>query len=231
MKYAFPYILFLVSLIAVSCNRNYSIKGSTDNFRDGARVFLKTQNAAGWVTFDSCDILHGNFRMTGRADSSFVASLFIDSEAVMPIIIERGDITVDMSMNDVKVGGTPLNDLLSEFIEEKERLEADMARIERWEAVLILEGRTAESAAAMVRDSIANVGNAMNVYIENFIKDNYNNPLGPCVFRLLCATLPYPIITKQIERILADASKPFMDDVFVREFVAASEANERILNK
>ncbi|MBQ3188250.1 MAG: DUF4369 domain-containing protein [Bacteroidaceae bacterium] len=227
----FAYLLLFTWFLTVSCNGGYSLKGTTDNFRDGARVFLKTQNADGWVTFDSCDIIHGAFSMQGSADSSFVASLFIDAEAVVPIIIERGDITVDMSVNDVRISGTPLNDRLSLFIDEKNRLEYRMADIERWEASLILEGHTAASAASVVRDSIASVGDAMDAYVENFIKENYNTPLGPCVFRLLCGTLPYPLMTKLIERIFADAPPVFMNDFFVREFVAACEANERILNK
>ena len=227
----FAYLLLFTWFLTVSCNGGYSLKGTTDNFRDGSRVFLKTQNTDGWVTIDSCDIIHGAISMQGSADSSFVASLFIDAEAVVPIIIERGDITVDMSVNDVRISGTPLNDRLSLFIDEKNRLEYRMADIERWEASLILEGHTAASAASVVRDSIASVGDAMDAYVENFIKENYNTPLGPCVFRLLCGTLPYPLMTKQIERIFADAPPVFMNDFFVREFVAACKANERILNK
>ena len=88
-----------------------------------------------------------------------------------------------------------------------------------------------EITQKVVRDSIASVGDAMDAYVENFIKENYNTPLGPCVFRLLCGTLPYPLMTKQIERIFADAPPVFMNDFFVWEFVAACEANERILNK
>lgn len=223
------YICFFA--ILVSCNKSYSLQGSTDNFRNGSRVYLKIENSEGWNVFDSCDIVHGKFVMKGCVDTPFVASLFIGDEAVMPIVVEQGEILVDMSVNDVEIGGTQLNDMLSDFINNKTVIENRMTEIERWETNLILDGHTSAAATAMVRDSLAKVGYDMDNYVENFIKEHYRTPLGPCVFRLLCSTLPYPLITKQIERILSDAPDEFKSDYFVKDFIIVAHANMRMINR
>lgn len=231
MRNILCYILLLTILaMLLSCGNGYSVSGTTDNFRDGSRIYLKIDNAGEWSVFDSCEIVHGNFIMQGRVDTPFVASLFVDSEPVMPVVVERGDITINMYMNDVEIGGTELNNRLSCFIEQKNSIENRMTEIERREMALILDGHTAESAATLVRDSIIAVGEAMDAYVEGFIRDNYSTLLGPCVFRLLCSTLPYPLITKQIERIVADAPEEFLADDFVKEFISAAKNNMRMMN-
>lgn len=222
-------LLPILFSLLLSCSNSYSVNGTTDNFRDGSRIYLKVDNAGEWVVFDSCDIVHGNFSMSGRIDTPFVASLYVGSEPVMPLIVEKGNIVINMSINDVKIGGTDLNDRLSEFIEQKNLLENRMTEIERRETVLILDGHTAESAAAQVRDSLIATGEAMDSYVECFIKENYSTLLGPCVFRLLCSTLPYPLMTKQIERIIADAPEEFLSDAFVKKFIAIAKDNMRIM--
>ena len=149
----------------------------------------------------------------------------------MPVIIESGDIVVNLSMRDANVSGTNLNDQLSRFIEDKDVFERRIMEIERRETALILDGHTAESAAAEVREAIAAVGDSMNLFFEKTIRDHYNTVLGPCIFQLLCSAMPYPLMTKQVEGILADAPQSFKDNHFVKMFVAAAEENMQRMQK
>lgn len=221
------YTMLLCSVVFnMSCIEHYSLKGNTEGFFDGSRAYLKIEENGKWNIVDSCEILHGKFEMCGNVSTPFVSSLFIGDEAVMPVVIENGNIIVDIDNQNAAVRGTALNNHLSDFIERKGQLEITMAAIERKEAQMILDGHTAESAAAYVRDSIAAVGLSLDNYVEEFIKQHYNTVLGPCVFRLLCSTMPYPFITTQIERILADAPQVFLDDDFVKEFVKVAEENK-----
>lgn len=59
---------------------------------------------------------------------------------------------------------------------------------------------------------------AMNQYVKTFISDNYENVLGPSVFMMLCSSLPYPIMTPQIDDIIKDAPYSFKSNKLVREF-------------
>lgn len=226
------YSLFaaLVPLLA-SCLGKYSLKGSTDGFYNGEQAYIKVDSGGVWHTVDSCDILHGCFEMSGEVDAPFLTSLFIGEEAIMPVIIESGDIVVNLSMRDADVSGTNLNDQLSRFIEDKDVFERRIMEIERRETALILDGHTAESAAAEVREAIAAVGDSMNLFVEKTIRDHYNTVLGPCIFQLLCSAMPYPLMTKQVEGILADAPQSFKDNHFVKMFVAAAEENMQRMQK
>lgn len=226
------YSLFaaLVPLLA-SCLGKYSLKGSTDGFFNGEQAYIKVDSGGVWHTVDSCDILHGCFEMSGEVDAPFLTSLFIGEEAIMPVIIESGDIVVNLSMRDANVSGTNLNDQLSRFIEDKDVFERRIMEIERRETALILDGHTAESAAAEVREAIAAVGDSMNLFVEKTIRDHYNTVLGPCIFQLLCSAMPYPLMTKQVEGILADAPQSFKDNHFVKMFVAAAEENMQRMQK
>lgn len=226
------YILIsLLTPLLFSCSERYCIKGTTDGFYNGEQAYIKVDSGGVWHIIDSCDILHGCFEISGDVDSPFLSSLFIGEEAIMPVIIERGNIVVELSMRDANVRGTHLNNRLARFIEEKESYERLIMDIERHETTLILDGKTAESAAAMVRDSLAAVGDSMNRFIEKSIREHYNTVLGPCIFQLLCSAMPYPFMTKQIESILADAPLGFKENDFVRRFVeAANENAQRMKN-
>lgn len=222
-------VLLKIVIFAASCSSEYVLNGNTDSFFDGARAYLKIEKDGKLLAVDSCDILHGKFSMQGDVDVPFVCALFIGDEAIMPVVLEKGDISVKIGRQDIVVSGTELNNMLSNFMEQKERFERHMALLERKEAQLILEGYTAEGAAAYMRDSLAAAGGQLDSYVEDFIKEHYNTVLGPCVFRLLCSTLPYPFFTNQIERILDDAPEVFLSDDFVKDFVMAAEENMRRL--
>ena len=210
-----------------SCSERYCIKGTTDGFYNGEQAYIKVDSGGTWYTIDSCDILHGCFEMSGEVESPFLTSLFIGEEAIMPVIIECGDISVDLSMRDANISGTNLNNQLARFIEDKEEYERLIMDIERHETSLILDGKTAESAAAAVRDSLTAVGDSLNKFIEKSIRKHYNNVLGPCLFQLLCSAMPYPFISQEVERILADAPQSFKDNHFVKRFIEAATENKR----
>lgn len=211
----------------LACSERYCIKGTTDGFYNGEQAYIKVDSGGLWYVIDSCDILHGCFEMSGEVESPFLTSLFIGDEAIMPVIIECGDIEVELSMRDANVSGTHLNNQLARFIEEKEEYEQLIMDIERYETSLILNGKTAESAAAIVRDSLTAVGDSLNDFIEENIRKHYNTVLGPCLFQLLCSAMPYPFMTQQVERILDDAPQNFKNNHFVKRFTDAATENKR----
>ena len=145
-------VLIKIVLLTSSCDKEFSLNGSTESFFNGAKVYLKAETADKWITLDSCEILHGKFYMNGSADSAFVSALFIGEEAIIPIVIEEGNINLDINRHNITISGTKLNDALSDFMQKKEQFEQRMYELERMEASLILDGHTAESAAAQIED-------------------------------------------------------------------------------
>lgn len=217
--FVLPIVPFLIFAI-MSCEKKYVVSGvSNDAFLDGSRVYLKIENGDKLVAIDSCDIIHGKFRMSGDADTVRIAAFCIGDINVRPIVLEDGKISVVMGRRAITVEGTTLNDELSSFILRKETFENRMQELESIENRLILDGYSVEAASETLSDSIKTVRASVDVFIEEFIKKHYTTVLGPCVFRLLCSTLPYPCMTRQIERLVSNAPEQFLNDAFVKEFL------------
>ena len=163
------------------------------------------------MKLDSAEVVHGLFSMKGKIDSVQMVTLYMDEESIMPIVLESGKITVTISNTDLKAVGTSLNNALYEFISKRNQLEESIGELEQKETRMVLE--------------------AMNQYVKTFISDNYENVLGPSVFMMLCSSLPYPIMTPQIDDIIKDAPYSFKDNKLVREFLSKARENMKLIEE
>ena len=59
----------------------------------------------------------------------------------------------------------------------------------------------------------------------------YENVLGPNVFIMLCSSLPYPIMTPQIDDIIKDAPYSFKSNKMVREFLTKAKENMQLIEE
>ena len=71
----------------------------------------------------------------------------------------------------------------------------------------------------------------MNGYVKQFIIDNYQNVLGPSVFMMMCSTLPYPIMTPQIEDIMRTAPLEFKKNELVKDFLSKAKENMQLIEE
>ena len=71
----------------------------------------------------------------------------------------------------------------------------------------------------------------MNTYVKQFIIDNYENVLGPSVFMMMCSTLPYPIITTEIEDIMRTAPLSFKQNQLVKDFLSKAKENKQLIEE
>ena len=101
------FIYVFLSLAALtSCANSYNIQGSSDvSMLDGHMLYLKVLQDNSMKNVDSCDVVHGQFHFTGSVDSTKVATLFMDDESIIPIVIEHGDISVKLDNTQQKVSG------------------------------------------------------------------------------------------------------------------------------
>ena len=201
--------LLLLLVLFVSCSRKYKIEGSSSvTSLDGKMLFLKTLQDGQWVAIDSAEVVHGLFKMKGKVDSVMMVTLYMGDEGIMPLVLEDGKIEVSISNTQLTAKGTLLNNQLYEFIDKRNELEVKIEELDRKEARMVLEGVRLED----VHDELMKEGEAlakeMSDYVKGFITDNYENVLGPNVFMMVCSTLPYPIMTPQIEDIIVK-SKSF----------------------
>ncbi len=224
--------LLLLLVLFVSCSRKYKIEGSSSvTSLDGKMLFLKTLQDGQWVAIDSAEVVHGLFKMKGKVDSVMMVTLYMGDEGIMPLVLEDGKIEVSISNTQLTAKGTLLNNQLYEFIDKRNELEVKIEELDRKEARMVLEGVRLED----VHDELMKEGEAlakeMSDYVKGFITDNYENVLGPNVFMMVCSTLPYPIMTPQIEDIMRTAPQTFKQNPLVKDFLSKAKENMRLIEE
>ena len=227
--------LFLLSLLLAlfaSCEKGYRIEGYVDgDILDGMPVYVKSEINGAVVKLDSAVVEKSRFFMAGSTDSSFITSLYIGEQPVVPFVVEPGRIDIHISEEQVSVKGTPLNNELWTLMQQKMELERRMYELERAETAMILDGATAEAAAEYMGDSITYIGESMEMLMNGFIRANLDNILGPCVFALFYSAVNIPIVTGELESIYNDAPDMFRNDSFVKYYYEIARENSRRLRQ
>ena len=202
--------LLLLLVFFTSCARKYKVEGSSSvTSLDGKMLFLKTLQNGQWVAVDSAEVIHGLFSMKGPVDSVMMVTLYMDDEGIMPLVLEDGKIEVSISNTQLAAKGTLLNDRLYEFIEKRNALELQIEELDRKEARMVLDGAN----------------------LEDVHKDNNENVLGPSVFMMMCSTLPYPVMTPQIEDIMRTAPLAFKQNQLIKEFLSKAKENMQLIEE
>lgn len=224
--------LLLLIVIFTSCSRKYKIEGSSSvTSLDGKMLFLKTLQNGDWVTIDSAEVVHGLFKMNGSADSVVMVTLYMNNEGIMPLVLENGKIEVSISNAQLLAKGTPLNDKLYEFIDKRNTMEVKIEELERKEARMVLDGANLEDVHAQLTQEGETLVKEMNAYVKQFIVDNFENVLGPSVFMMMCSSLPYPVMTTQIEDIMRTAPVVFKNNPLVKDFLSKAKENMQLLQE
>ena len=230
MNKILPFLLLLPFL--ASCTHKYKIEGTSSvNGLDGKMLYLKSLRGDEWVKLDSAEVVHGFFSMNGKVDSVQMVTLYMDDESILPIVLEGGKINITISNLDLKAVGTPLNDALYEFITKRNEMEESLGELEHKETRMVLDGGDLAEIHEQLRMEGDSLLNAMNTYVKTFISDNYENVLGPNVFMMLCSSLPYPVMTPQIDEILKDAPYSFKDNKMVKEFLSKAKENMKLIEE
>lgn len=223
-------VVFLTAFTA--CSSTYQITGNSDiTTLDGKILSLRTLQDGHWVEVDSAEVVHGLFSMNGKADTTRMVTIYFDNQGIMPIILENGDINVSISNQTMRAEGTPLNDALYDFIRVRNSMERQLGILNSREARLIMEGANPDFIHMQIQQEIDSINRQMNAFARSFISDNFNNILGPSVFMMMCSTLPYPILTDEIEAILNSAPESFLNQEWVKDFISKAKENQQLIEE
>lgn len=225
-------LLSLVLLLLTSCNK-YKIEGSaSDAGLDGRMLYVKVLNADKvWHSIDSCEVIHGEFSMKGEADSTMMATLFMDNMAILPLVVEKGTMKVTMSGTETKVDGTPLNEALYDFLHKQSELENKVQELFHKESQMILNGENPDEAHEMVNREGKKLSDEMSKLVVDFITGNFDNVLSVGVFALIASNMPYPVVTPEIQQIMEKAPTSFKEHFLVKEFMSVAQENMERMNE
>ncbi|MDD6842569.1 MAG: DUF4369 domain-containing protein [Prevotellaceae bacterium] len=222
----FIYLLFGVALLS-SCAETYNVEGSTSvSSLDGSKLYLKALKNKEIKNIDSCEVVHGQFHFSGVLDTVRMATLFMDDESIMPVVLEEGAITVKLDNARQKVGGTPLNDKLYTFLDKHNQLENQMVELSHKQSQMMLDGIEEDQINETLSREAETIAKEEDKLVTDFIVDNFDNVLGPGVFMMITSSFRYPIQTPPIEHIMSKATDTFKNDPYVKDYYKAATENE-----
>lgn len=220
------YFFLFCAVFFASCSKKYKIEGNTSLSRlDGKMLYIKVPANGQWVKIDSAEVVHGLFEMEGAVDSIVLASLYMDDDCIMPLVIEEGNIDVKIDNAGVTVKGSPLNNRFNDFIIQKNALDDRAYEVEHMESQMIMNGDDPSIIHNEIEKQRTDLSEEMNKLAKKFIQDNYENVLGPGVFIMICNGLPYPILTPAMEEIVNEAPESFRNNTMVKEYLSVARAN------
>ena len=218
-------IVALVSWLALaSCGTEYQIEGSSSVSRlDGKMLFVKVSNGKELIKVDSAEVVHGLFQMEGKIDSIVMASLYMDDQSIMPLVIEKGKIQIKIDNTFLMASGTPLNDKLYDFIARKNSLEDRAYEVERMESRMIMDGKPFSEVEQEIAKERANLSDEFDKLVKEFVQENYENVLGPAIFQMMSNGYASPKVTPLMKQILKEAPESFKNHTIVKNLVDASK--------
>ena len=218
--------LIMGAVLLASCSDQYLVSGTSNvEGLEGRMLYLRVYKDSDMCAIDSSRVVHGRFKFRGMMDSVMMASVFLDNNSVMPVVLEEGDVRVRIDENSQSSTGTPLNDSLSSFIQKKSQIDARMAELPSMYARMIMNGVDEEQIDQELGEQARELEIENDKLITHFIRTNYNNVLGPGVFMIMTSAFPYPILNPQIEEIISQAPPYFKNHPYAKEYLKAAEKN------
>ena len=225
------FFLPVILVLLASCASSYNVEGTSSiSALDGSKLYLKAIKNNEFKNIDSCDVVHGEFHFTGLLDTVRMASLYMDDESIMPVVLEKGEITIKIDNVRQLVGGTPLNDSLYQFIDKHNRLTNQMNELSHKQSQMLLEGIDEEQINRQLSNEASKIAQEEDNLVMKFIEQNFDNVLGPGVFMMITSQYRYPILTPQIEDIMSKATQKFKDDPYVKDYYQTAQENEKRMN-
>jgi len=224
------YLLSLVGLLAmVSCTK-YNVTGTSSlQNMDGHMLYLKGIKNDELVNIDSCEVIHGKFKFSGSLDSIQVVTLCIDEDPLMPIVLEDGEVVVELDEQRQQCKGTPLNDTLTAFNNRYAALMSQFEDIAHQQSQAIMNGEDMDAINLQLEKQHNALVMQEDKMISKFIADNFDNCLGPYVFQIATSVYEYPMLTPWIEALMTKATDGFRNSPYVKEYMQLAKQNQDIM--
>jgi hypothetical protein len=214
-----------------SCANTYNIQGSSNvSTLDGRMLYLKILKDNDFKKIDSCDVVHGQFHFTGSFDSVRMASIFMDDESVLPLVLESGDISILFDNTQQTVSGTPLNDELFRFFSRWNQLSSEQLELVHRHDQAIMNGSDMAQVVNELNAESIRLSAQEDSLVTTFVTENFDNVLGPGVFMMVTVGNRYPQLTPWIEDIMSKATDNFKNDAYVKNYYETARENQEIMN-
>lgn len=213
MRHLFHTII--VALTLTSCASQYNIDGNSSlACLDGQKLYLRFTNYDNHqiqvVNLDSCEVIHGRFTFGGSIDSIALAEVYMGNEMLMPIVLEGGQLLMQVDNYGQTVTGGPLNERLTDFLKRRLRYDNDLWELDRKARKMLYEGASMKDVVARLEPRRRALTQQLEEMEIAFVLDNINNALGLGYFMQMANQLGFPTMTDQLQRIADQAPEAFL---------------------
>ena len=111
-----------------------------------------------------------------------------------------------------------------------DQLQNEAAELGHKQAQAIMDGSDMEQVNRSLAIEDAKISKKMDDMLTKFVTENFDNVLGPGVFMMITATMPYPMLTPWIEDIMSKATDRFKNDPYVKQYMDAANHNQNLMN-
>lgn len=208
----------LLILLLDSCVHKYKIEGKVDLYGyEGLQLNLVSYTDGDFSFIDSCKVYHGQFKMDGIVDDITFAILCRGKEPILPLYLEKGEISVNIKPTQYDVDGTEQNELLYDFLAEKRIIDNRYEETVQKKMSLISNGLFNKDELERINKAIDDICVEMENLMYKFITENFNQKVSVGVFSMLCNS-DTKNITPLIKRILDHAPKEFLKSPYVENY-------------
>ena len=156
--------------LATSCASQYTVTGTSSLQQlEGKMLYLKVFKDNDMCSIDSARVVHGRFDFRGAMDSVMMASLYMDDQSIMPVVLEEGVVSLKLAEVLQSATGTPLNDTLQNFVTRKTQLDARLEELSHKESRMVMDGMDHEEVLRILGREAAEINEENDRLVTRFI--------------------------------------------------------------
>lgn len=220
----FTLLIVTAMLMFTACSKQYNIDGNSSlPCLDGQKLYLRvtsfgqTQHQS--IDLDSCYVIHGRFKFEGRVDSIAMAEVYMGNERLMPIVLEGGELLMQVDNYGQTVTGGPLNERLTAFFQKRSRYDNELWALDRYARRLLYNGKPMSEVMEEIEPKRKELIKTIEDMEVKFVLENSTNALGPGYFLQMAHQMVFPMMTEQLQRIVDKAPRDFFRNPAVRNFL------------
>ena len=206
-------LLAAFTLFACAPADSYKISGVYKDAPENGKVYLAQLTSSSIDYIDSTEIKNDCFELTGKQDESIVRFIFYPlaegGEDIIPIVLENGNISVNIEKYGATLSGTKLNNAMQKYTEE-------FHEVTRRAEKAFLAIRNIDNLSPEKRDSLQAVADALSGEISQVIFDhisaNIENPIGAFII----STAGAMCLPEKLCDIIDSVPEEFRDERFTQ---------------
>ncbi len=177
---------FFIALTVTSCSKKpqYTLKGTVHEGPFDGKEIVFCKKSGETIQYDTVQIKNNSFEWKVSAEQPQVVNSYLQADSVrfFRVVLENGHATVDIYNNDVIVGGSELNNVLQNYLDEEKKAYTTLTDLSAAYQSKEADSAATEEMKAEYLKNYQEISEKFGDYTMDFIKANINNVVGKTYF-------------------------------------------------